>query len=137
MTQLGAFSWDLVYRPQERDLASSGNLNCMCAKLLSLCPTFCNPVDCNPPGSSVHGDSPGIEFSCPSPGDLPDPGTESVSLKSPALALLHNKDTQEAREFRLFVCKPRAVHSTFPGHIKDVIHTIRYCIIMHRKKRTL
>ena len=23
------------------------------------CPTLCNPVDCSPPGSSVHGDSPG------------------------------------------------------------------------------
>ena len=23
------------------------------------CPTVCNPVDCSPPGSSVHGDSPG------------------------------------------------------------------------------
>ena len=24
-----------------------------------LCPTLCNPADCSPPGSSVHGDSPG------------------------------------------------------------------------------
>ena len=32
----------------------------MCAKLLQLCPTLCDPVDCSPPGSSVHGiDSPG------------------------------------------------------------------------------
>ena len=23
------------------------------------CPTFCNPMDCSPSGSSVHGDSPG------------------------------------------------------------------------------
>ena len=23
------------------------------------CPTLCNPVDCSPPGSSVHGESPG------------------------------------------------------------------------------
>ena len=23
------------------------------------CPTLCNPIDCNLPGSSVHGDSPG------------------------------------------------------------------------------
>ena len=29
-----------------------------CAKLLS-CPTLCNPMDYSPPGSSVHGDSPG------------------------------------------------------------------------------
>ena len=24
-----------------------------------LCPTLCDPLDCSPPGSSVHGDSPG------------------------------------------------------------------------------
>ena len=23
------------------------------------CPTLCGPMDCSPPGSSVHGDSPG------------------------------------------------------------------------------
>ena len=27
----------------------------MCAELLQLCLTLCNPMDCNPPGSSVHG----------------------------------------------------------------------------------
>ena len=26
----------------------------MCAKLLQLCPTLCNPRDCSPPGFSVH-----------------------------------------------------------------------------------
>ena len=25
------------------------------AKLLQLCPTLCDPIDCSPPGSSVHG----------------------------------------------------------------------------------
>ena len=28
---------------------------CMRAKLLQSCPTLCDPVDCGPPGSSVHG----------------------------------------------------------------------------------
>ena len=32
---------------------------CVCAKLLQSCLTLCNPMDCNPPGFSVHGDSPG------------------------------------------------------------------------------
>ena len=27
--------------------------------LLQLCQILCNPTDCSPPGSSVHGDSPG------------------------------------------------------------------------------
>ena len=27
----------------------------MCAKLLQSCPTLCDSMDCNPPGSSVYG----------------------------------------------------------------------------------
>ena len=27
----------------------------VCAKSLQLCPTFCDPIHCRPPGSSVHG----------------------------------------------------------------------------------
>ena len=30
-----------------------------CGKLLQLCPTLCDSLDCSPPGSSVYGDSPG------------------------------------------------------------------------------
>ena len=52
------------------------------------CPTLCDPMDYSPPGSSVHGilQARGLEFPCPSPGDLPDPGIESESLTSPELA---------------------------------------------------
>ena len=32
---------------------------CVLRLVTQLCPTLCNPVDCSPPGSSVHGDSPG------------------------------------------------------------------------------
>ena len=32
---------------------------CVHAKSLLLCPTLCDDMDCSPPGSSVHGDSPG------------------------------------------------------------------------------
>ena len=28
---------------------------CMHAKSLQSCPTLCDPMDCSPPGSSVHG----------------------------------------------------------------------------------
>ena len=37
---------------------SPNNFNCcvcVCAQLLQLCPALCNPMDCSPPGSSVHG----------------------------------------------------------------------------------
>ena len=41
------------------------------------------PVDCSPPGSSVHGDfageNAGVSLTCPPPGDLPDPGIEPGS----------------------------------------------------------
>ena len=32
---------------------------CVCVLSLQSCLTLCNPMGCNPPGSSVHGDSPG------------------------------------------------------------------------------
>ena len=46
-------------------------------------PTLCDPMDCSPPGSSVHGIFPGrdtgVVFAFPSPGNLPDPGMEPMS----------------------------------------------------------
>ena len=57
---------------------------CMCVKLHQLCPTPCDPMDCSPPGSSLHENSPGKNTggSCHAlpPGDLPNP-----SLVFPAL----------------------------------------------------
>ena len=53
------------------------------------CPTLCSPMDCSSPGSSVHGISQAKileQVAFPNRGDLPDPGTELVSLGSPALA---------------------------------------------------
>ena len=41
------------------DSRSQVNLNAVCVKSLQSCQTLCDPMDCNPPGSSVHGDSPG------------------------------------------------------------------------------
>ena len=34
---------------------SSGNHLCVSVLVAQPCPTFCNPMDCSPPGSSVHG----------------------------------------------------------------------------------
>ena len=59
------------------------------AKSLQSCPALCDPMDCNPPGSSVHGifQARILEWvAMPSPpGDLPDLGIKPVSLASPAL----------------------------------------------------
>ena len=62
---------------------------CVHAQLLQPCPTFCDP-------KTVFHQAPlSMRFSrqecwsgllCPPPGDLPNPGTEPTSLRSPALA---------------------------------------------------
>ena len=57
--------------------------------LAQLCLTLCDPIDCSPPGCSVMEFSRkeywgGLPF--PIPGDLSDPGIETASLVSPALA---------------------------------------------------
>ena len=63
----------------------------MCAKTLQLGLTPCDPMDCSPPGSSVHGirQARTLEWPalpCPPPGGLPNPGIEPTSLTSSALA---------------------------------------------------
>ena len=50
---------------------------CMCVLVAQTCPTLCDPTDCSPPSSSVHGILQakywsGLPFL--SPEDLPDPG---------------------------------------------------------------
>ena len=52
------------------------------------CPTLCDPLDCSPPGSSVHRIFQqeywsGLPF--PAPKDLLNPRTEPLSLESPEL----------------------------------------------------
>ena len=53
-----------------------------CAKLLQFCPTFCDLMDCSPPGCSVHGilQARILEWVViPSPGDLSNPGIKPRS----------------------------------------------------------
>ena len=51
------------------------------------CPTLCDPIDCSPPGSSIHGIFQ-ARLPFPSPGALPNPGIEpgSLSLQADALS---------------------------------------------------
>ena len=83
----------------------------MHVKLLQLCPTLCDPMDCSPPGSPVLGilqsRIPG-GLPCPPPGYLPDPGVEPASLVSPALAgrFVSTSASWEATALSFF----RAVH---------------------------
>ena len=65
---------------------------CVCAMSLPSCLTLCNPMNCSPSVSSVHG----IllywrGWLCPHPEDLPDSGIEPASpaLQADALLLSH------------------------------------------------
>ena len=60
-----------------------------CTLSLQLCMTLCDPMDYSPLGSSIHGilQASVLEWvAMRSPGDLPNPGSEPVSLMSPAFA---------------------------------------------------
>ena len=51
------------------------------------CPTLCDSIDCNPPGSSIQGILQATilkQVATPSPGNLPDPG---IRPRSPALRM--------------------------------------------------
>ena len=59
-----------------------------CIQTLQLCLTPGNPMDCSPPGFSVHGilQARMLEWVAPPPGDLSELGIESISLEFSALA---------------------------------------------------
>ena len=61
---------------------------CMCcAKSLQSCLTLCSPLDSGPPGyMGFSGQEYWSGLPCHPSGDLPDPGIEPTSLKSPDLA---------------------------------------------------
>ena len=46
--------WDILLSFKNEGSAHVFPVLC-CAKSLQLCPTLCDPMDCSPPGSSVHG----------------------------------------------------------------------------------
>ena len=76
------------WRPVSPCTHPSAHCMCVHAKLLQLCLTFCNPLDCSPPGSSAHGILQARIWSglpCPPPGDLSNQGLNPC-LMSPALA---------------------------------------------------
>ena len=60
------------------------NVVCVCVCLVTqLCLTLCDPMDCSPLGSSVHGNSPGkniaVGLPCSPARDLRNPGIEPRS----------------------------------------------------------
>ena len=43
-------TWKIHAQSNNRELSG-----CMHAKSIQSCPTLCDPMNCSPPGSSVHG----------------------------------------------------------------------------------
>ena len=52
---VGLFLWKLWTTSPRKNKAFLSLRVCVCAKSLHLCLTLCDHVDCNRPGSSVHG----------------------------------------------------------------------------------
>ena len=76
------FNWDV-------QLPAESLLNNVCAQSLSHVQLSVAPMNCSPPGSSVHGIFQTRYWSAlpfPSPGHLPNPGIKPTSLESSALA---------------------------------------------------
>ena len=69
----------MALRGLQRSRGPAADIRCMHAKLLQLCLTFYDPMDCSLPVSSVHGilQARILEWvAVPSPGDPPDLGIE-------------------------------------------------------------
>ena len=75
-------------RPRNRKLLAQENEKSESVSY-SVESTLCDPMDCSPPGSSAHGilQARILEWvAILPPGELPNPGIRTWSLKSPALA---------------------------------------------------
>ena len=99
---------------------------CVCAKSLPLCPTLCNPMDCSPPDSSVHGILQArilVWVACPPPGDLAHPGIklESPALPADSLSLSH----QQSPFQNIIILK------TSLGFQVKCSHWLSYCDFRH------
>ena len=93
------------------------------------CLTLCNPIDCSPPGSSLHGivqQEYWSVLSCIPPGYLPDPGTEPTSPAPSASQadslLLRHQGSPGYMSMWLTLCNPMdcstpgsSVHGDSPG----------------------
>ena len=87
-------------------------------------------MDCSPPGSSVHGDSPGknpaVGGHVLPPGDLPDPGIkpESPALQADSSPLSHLAPGPPGKPPQLLLLLPR-----MPG----VLVEFPFVITLHRR----
>ena len=48
-------AWEAALQTALRDCSKEAVCVCVCVCVTQSCPTLCDPMDYNPPGSSVHG----------------------------------------------------------------------------------
>ena len=108
----------------------------LCCLFAKLCPTLCDPKDCSPPGSSLHGISRarilgGLLF--PSPGDLSNP-----RIKPRSLALAGRFFTTSATWEALFSFEHGYIlpssHQKIGQEKYGKFHISSFNAIFHRKK---
>ena len=124
-------------------ISRSSFIMCVRAKSPQSCLILCDPMNCSPPGSPVHGGFSRQEYwsglPCLPPGDLPDPGIKPEFLMSPAwqmgsLPLVPPQSVQSlsrvwlfgtpwtaARQASLSITTPR-VTQTHVYWVSDAIH---------------
>ena len=91
--QLKVFRNGIIQKIKKKSACPASVIVCACVSH-SACPTLCDPMDCSPPGSSVHGilqaqtlEWVAISFS----NDLPNPGIKprSPSVQTDSVPLSH------------------------------------------------
>ena len=98
-----------------------------CCAVLSLSIVFnpLRPRGLNPPGSSVHGDTPGkntgVGLPCPPPGDLPNPG---IKPRSPALQADSLPSEPPGKRTYLVKLHPGALYYSFllPNNVYPIFN---------------
>ena len=102
------------------------------AKPLQSCPTLCNPVDCSPPGSSVHGDPPGkntgVVCHALLQGILPTQGSDSGLLHCRRI-LHHLSHELHGRSCQRTQRQPFYVHSAFEANWKGEKTSTSECLM--------
>ena len=93
------------------EICNSAAVLCLVAQSCSI---LFDPMDCSPPGTSVHGDSPGKNTSglpCSPPGDLPNPGIEP---RSPTLQKDSSPSEPPGKLKNIGVGSPSLLQGIFP-----------------------
>ena len=105
-------------------------VNCVRCLVAQLCPTLCKPMDCSPPGSSVHGDSPGKNagVGCHAllQGLFPTQGLNPSLLH--CRRILYHLSHQESPPSKLLLTNPHKAETIFKQNCFGSIVDLQCCV---------